>query len=232
MIRLAGALVLTIGILAAPPASAATTATGTVRLDGVRVVLRSATTQVVTVNRTHGWHARATLWVRTASGWRRGLRTTDARVGYGGLSVATRRHQGDGTTPLGTFDLMSTFGTHARRSAWSMPYRRTRAGDYWVGDNSSRYYNQLRTRAQGGFRLLPASDPEASEHLAHYRRQYEYAFVTSFNVEQVRWRGFAIFLHVNGRGATAGCVSLPRSMMRKLFHRLEPSAHPVIAIGR
>ena len=55
---------------------------------------------------------------------------------------------------------------------------------------------------------------------------------TSFNRRQVRHRGAGIFLHVNGRGATAGCVSVPRSFMRSAMARLDPARVPVIAIGR
>ena len=36
--------------------------------------------------------------------------------------------------------------------------------------------------------------------------------VTDFNIKQVRHRGAGIFLHVNGAGATAGCVSAPRRL--------------------
>lgn len=53
-----------------------------------------------------------------------------------------------------------------------------------------------------------------------------------YNQQQVRHRGAGIFLHVNGRGATAGCVSAPRWMLRRLLHRLDPARVPVIAIGR
>ena len=52
----------------------------TVRLDGVRVTLPPNGTQFVTVNHTHGYHARATLWLFRHGHWRRVLRTTHARI--------------------------------------------------------------------------------------------------------------------------------------------------------
>jgi L,D-peptidoglycan transpeptidase YkuD (ErfK/YbiS/YcfS/YnhG family) len=55
---------------------------------------------------------------------------------------------------------------------------------------------------------------------------------TSFNAGQVRHRGGAIFLHVNGSGATAGCVSAPRWFMVRVMNRLDHDRVPVIAIGR
>ncbi|WP_129307230.1 hypothetical protein [Streptomyces sp. L2] len=44
-------------------------------------------------------------------------------------------------------------------------------------------------------------------------------------------RGAGIFLHVNGSGATAGCVSVPRATMGRIMGWITPSAHPRIAIG-
>ncbi|GAB7005430.1 L,D-transpeptidase family protein [Nocardioides sp. AN3] len=212
--------------------TAVAAAPAAVRLDGVTVQLPPGTSQVVTANRTRGSHARVTLWALDHGRWVKRLSTRNGRIGYGGLSRPEQRHQGDGTTPMGTFDLTSAFGTHAHRAGWRMAYHRIRAGDYWVGDNASRYYNRLRNKAAGGFRWwLPQSDENASERLLHYRSQYEFAFATSFNADQVRRRGFAIFLHVNGRGATAGCVGAPRSFLLGLFRRLTPGRHPVIAIG-
>ena len=100
-------------------------------------------------------------------------------------------------------------------------------------DNASAYYNRFRNRAQGGFRWwLPTSDVDSSERLTDFRQQYEYAVVTSFNHEQVRHRGAGIFLHVDGRGATAGCVSAPRWFPRYLVRVLDPDRRPVVAIGR
>jgi L,D-peptidoglycan transpeptidase YkuD (ErfK/YbiS/YcfS/YnhG family) len=221
-------LVVLAGLAVAAPAHAGVT------LDGVRVRTTERTTQAVTVKHTRGWHARVTYWTRDPGGpWEARRQVTDGRTGYGGLVRAAYRHQGTGTTPLGTFRLPWFFGTHARSDVWSLPYRRIRPGDYWVQDNASEYYNRYRNRAQGGFRWwLPSSHPDSSERLTDFRRPYEYAIVTSFNREQVRHRGSGIFLHVNGRGATAGCVSAPRWLLRYLAHVLDPERKPVIAIGR
>jgi L,D-peptidoglycan transpeptidase YkuD (ErfK/YbiS/YcfS/YnhG family) len=211
------------------PASAA----HRIRLGGVPVDLPAGSRQVVTVNHAGGYHARVTLWRRAPGGWRRVVRAHDGRIGYGGLVAADQRKQGTGTTPLGTFRLISSFGRHPRHAAWHMPYRRIRSGDYWVEDNESAYYNRYRNKAQGGFRWwLAASNVNSSERLTDYPRQYEYSVVTSFNRRQVRYRGAGIFLHVNGSGATAGCVSAPRRFLRRTMRALRPVLHPVIAVGQ
>lgn len=204
-----------------------------VRLDGVPVHLRPGTEQVVTVNRTSGHHARVVFWARRDGRWVEQLRARDGRIGYAGLVPAGDRVQGSGKTPLGTFRLPWTFGRHQRRGSWDPSYRRVGRGDYWVLDNRSDHYNRYRNKRQGGFRWwLPASDPNASERLLDYPKQYEFSVVTSFNSRQVRHRGGAIFLHVNGGGATAGCVSAPRWFLARLMRRLDQDRVPLIAIGR
>ena len=222
-------MVLAATLLTPTPAEAA----GHVRLDGVDVRLRDGTTQVVTVNHTTGYRARVTWWVLRDGRWQQRLQATDGRIGYGGLVPGRERHQGTGTTPLGSYDLLSAFGMHRQDPAWDLRYRKVRTGDYWVEDNGSRYYNRYRNKSQGGFRWrLPTSAPNGSERLKDYPQQYEWSIVTSFNRTQVRHRGAGIFLHVNGSGATAGCVSAPRWFIRALMFRLDPDRRPVIAIAR
>jgi L,D-peptidoglycan transpeptidase YkuD (ErfK/YbiS/YcfS/YnhG family) len=234
--RLLVAALLGVGLLAptaSAPAAPAPAQADVVRLDGVRVELRAGTTQVVTVNRTRGVRARVSLWRLAADGWRRQLTTADGRTGAGGLVDGDRRQQGSGTTPAGTYGLTSTFGTHAADPRARLPHHRIRKGDHWVQDNASDHYNPLRNQRQGGFRWwLPSSHPDSSERLTDFPRQYEWSIVTDFNVEQVRHRGSGIFLHVNGRGATAGCVSAPRRFIRSLVRLLDPARVPVIGIGR
>lgn len=203
-------------------------------LDGVAVALPSGGRQVITVKHTHGTFARAVLWQLVGGAWVRQARTDSARTGYGGLVPASRRRQGTGTTPLGTYPLASSFGSGPRRVTWSLPYERFDIFDYWVEDKASPYFNQLRDRREGGFRWwLPLRNPNGSERLADFARQYSLAVVIGFNDEQpVPRRGGGIFLHVSGSGATAGCVSAPRSFLATVLARLDPAQAPVIAIGR
>lgn len=241
----AGVLALGLSLPVATPATHAATSSAPdsvravpgatkVRLDGVAVKLRPGTRQVITVNRTKGSRARVTYWGLKDGRWRAKVRTTKGRIGYGGLVKGSRREQGTGTTPLGTYPIESTFGSGKRKASWTMPYRRFDRDDYWVLDNRSTHYNQWRDRDQGGFRWwLPSSHLNASERLVDHGQQYEMAAVIGFNtVDPVRYRGGGIFLHVNGKAATAGCVGVPRWFMRKAMHRLSPGREPVIAIGR
>ena len=220
-----------------PPAATndgARTAATRAWLDGVRVALPAGTEQVVTVNHTSGSRARVSLWQRGSAGWHKLARSTSGHIGYGGLVRPRQREQGTGTTPLGTYRLLWSFGTQVAEPSWRLSHRTIGPGDYWVEDNRSAYYNRYRNKADGGFRWrLPKSSFNSSELLTDYPKQYEYAIVTSFNyAAQVHRRGAGIFLHVNGRGPTAGCVSAPRWFLRQTMATLDPDLRPVIAIGR
>lgn len=223
----AGGLLTLTGLVRPTPAQAAST----IRLDNVPVTLRTGSRAVVTVNRTTGYKARVVFWQRRGTTWTPEFLSNDGRIGYGGLVAGTQRRQGSGATPLGTYGLFSSFGTHDLQSGWALPYRKIQAGDFWVQDNGSGHYNRLRNQAQGGFRWWLTGE-NSSERLTDYGSQYEYSVVTDYNYrEQVRHRGSGIFLHVNGRGATAGCVSVPRHMMVALMPQLHPAKVPLIAIG-
>lgn len=228
------ALGLAPGVTPSPDRADASAAAARVVLDGVTVALRDDPHQVVTVKHTTGFHARLSLWQHSAGGWQLLARSGAGRIGYGGLISRWDREQGTGATPIGTFRLLSAFGTHPATPGWALPYRTIRAGDYWVEDNASAYYNRYRNKAEGGFRWwLPMSDENSSERLRSYPTQYEYAIVIGYNyAAQVRHRGAGIFLHVNGPGATAGCVSGPRWFLQRAMAALDPSRRPVIAIGR
>jgi L,D-peptidoglycan transpeptidase YkuD (ErfK/YbiS/YcfS/YnhG family) len=101
-----------------------------------------------------------------------------------------------------------------------------RERSWWCQDNDSRVYNRW-------------SEPRAkdcraaeSEHLIAYEKQYAYAMVIGFNyAKPVRGRGAGIFLHVNGSGATAGCVSVSADAMRRILKWADPGQEPHIAIG-
>ncbi len=219
-------------VLAAAVSAGPTTGT-TTTLDGIRVHLRTGTEQVVTVDHTGGYRATVTFWKLTGSGWQERFGAEDGRIGYGGLVRGARREQGTGTTPLGTYALPWAFGLAAVDDRWKLRYREVARGDFWVQDNASAHYNRYRNRADGGFRWwLPSSHEDSSERLTDFRHQYRIAVVTDFNIGQVRHRGAGIFLHVNGAGATSGCVSAPGAFMDKLMRVLDPAKVPVLAVGR
>ncbi|WP_318204493.1 L,D-transpeptidase family protein [Streptomyces sp. SCL15-4] len=164
------------------------------------------------------WDLRDGQWVPAGS--------APARFGAGGLVEGTARVQGTGTTPTGLYDLPFGFGTERAPAGTSVEYRAVTDGSWWCQDNDSRSYNRW-------VDPLPADCRAAeSEHLADYREQYAYVLVIGFNYERpVRGRGAGIFLHVNGQGATSGCVSVPRDAMERILRWAVPDRRPHIAVG-
>lgn len=206
----------------------------TKKLDGITTKVAATQRTVTIVNQTSKTNARVSFWVRTASScsFTRKFLTKTARIGYGGTVDGNKRKQGSGTTPRGTYTMTEAFGNGSAPKT-AMPYHRVKKGDYWVGDNKSRYYNSLRNKSQGGFRYkLSSSNANSSEYLPSYGGQYRYSVVINFNREpdyRKRYRGTGIFLHVKGSGATGGCVGVTKSQMKTVLAYLRPGDKITIA---
>ncbi|WP_407548783.1 hypothetical protein QOM21_06515 [Streptomyces sp. Pv4-95] len=164
-------------------------------------------------------------WQRRNGGWRK-AGSAPARFGSGGLAEGRTRVQGTSTTPTGLYDLPFAFGTAPAPAGTRTPYRRVGAGSWWCQDNASSSYNRW---VDPRPRDCAAAE---SERLAAYPVQYSRALVIGFNYRlPVRGRGAAIFLHVNGKGPTAGCVSVPAGAMARILAWVRPARNPHIAIG-
>jgi L,D-peptidoglycan transpeptidase YkuD (ErfK/YbiS/YcfS/YnhG family) len=170
----------------------------------------------------------------------------ERRIGYGGWVPAASRVQNTGTTPQGTFGLTTAFGLSADPGT-ALPYRRADADDHWVGDQRDpRTYNLFQPAASAGRTWRTGQ----AERLAAYPTQYQYAVVIDFNrpaASTVAWQavqkqfvtsrpvnvrlGSAIFLHVNGAGSTAGCVSIARADMVRVLTWLDPARRPRIVMA-
>ena len=201
--------------------------------------------QVVVVT-TASWttsYAKLQTWQQAKDGtWEQIVSPIAARVGWNGVRRAANRKQSTGTTPAGTFDLLRGFGL-VRPSGVDLPYRRVDKNDWWPYDPTDpKTYNVLHPH-----RVQHAKwRPEWAERLKSYSTQYRYAVVIDYNLpSDITWRrgervatnkadtsaGGGIFLHVNGTGATAGCVSIARDQMRQVLKWLDPDLDPVIVVG-
>ncbi|MFD5542330.1 L,D-transpeptidase [Streptomyces sp. NPDC127079] len=164
------------------------------------------------------WERRGGAWVKEGS--------AAARFGANGLVEGAARKQGTNTTPTGLYDLPFGFGLRAAPTGTSVVYRRVSADSWWCQDDDSASYNRWVEPLPGDCRATE------SERLSSYPTQYAYALVIGFNYRKpVRGRGAGIFLHVNGAGATAGCVSVPRDAMRRILQWVDPRKGPHIAVG-
>ncbi|MGW4021801.1 L,D-transpeptidase family protein [Streptomyces sp. NPDC005009] len=166
-----------------------------------------------------------TWWDREDGRWV-AAGSAPARFGARGLAEGTDRRQGTNTTPTGLYGMPYAFGIEAAPRGTAYTYRPVRRNSWWCQDDDSRSYNRWTEPRAADCRAAEA------EHLIGYRAQYAHALVVGFNYHRpVRGRGAGIFLHVNGPGATAGCVSVPRAAMRKILRWADPARGPHIAIG-
>lgn len=185
---------------------------------GTQLIVARAPSTSSTSGTLSWWDLRGGRWVRAGS--------APARFGANGLVEGAARRQGTNTTPTGLYELPFAFGVKAAPRGTRMPYRAVRQDSWWCQDNGSRAYNRWSEP------LAPDCRATEAEHLVSYRTQYAYALVVGFNYRApVRGRGAGIFLHVNGRGATAGCVSVPEEAMQKILRWAVPSKKPHIAVG-
>ncbi|MFF1543162.1 L,D-transpeptidase [Streptomyces sp. NPDC058291] len=164
------------------------------------------------------WDLHGGRWVRAGS--------APARFGANGLVEGAARRQGTNTTPTGLYGLPFAFGLLPAPSGTRYPYRPVRQSSWWCQDLASAAYNRWTEPRPADCRAAE------SEHLVTYRTQYAHALVIGFNYARpVRGRGAGIFLHVDGRGATAGCVSAPADALRRILAWARPGGRPHIAIG-
>ncbi|MFI1450340.1 L,D-transpeptidase [Streptomyces virginiae] len=185
---------------------------------GSQLITAVAPTSGSTTGRVIWWERWAGRWHRSGS--------APARFGANGLTEGATRTQGTNTTPAGLYALPYSFGIRRAPSGTDLVHRQVNRDSWWCQDNASAHYNRW-------VEPLPADcAPGEAEHLVTYEKQYAHALVIAFNYDRpVRGRGAGIFLHVNGKGATAGCVSVPESAMRAILRWADPRRRPHIAIG-
>jgi len=150
-----------------------------------------------------------------------------ARVGRSG--VKRDRREGDGTTPIGEVEIVGAFGSMGSPRV-KLPYERVRRGDCWISEAADAAYNTLVRRAD-------CKTPNEDLYRIALAGPYEYALTTSYNTSPiVPGKGSAIFIHVHSRDAagrtkpTSGCVSVARSVMKRLFVMLDPAKNPTMVV--
>jgi L,D-peptidoglycan transpeptidase YkuD (ErfK/YbiS/YcfS/YnhG family) len=183
-------------------------------------------TQLITVQ-VAAWgrrDARLDLWSKRPDGHWLNVGTTSARLGARGMVPGQYRRQDTYTTPSGRYTVTPAFG-RVSSSGYKIPYRLITSRSYWCLDNESRYYNRWVEQYP-----MTICRPSRSERLISYP-EYRRALVIGYNLNQVRYKGGAIFLHDHGSGYTAGCVSVDRATMDKISLWLSSAGRPSIVLG-
>ena len=136
-----------------------------------------ATTQLITVSAPRLRTTSATLRVRRRAGdcWQQVFGPYTARVGWNGLRV--NRREGDGTTPIGTFPILSRMYGNAPDPGVTFRYTRLRCGDWWVEDPRSPAYNTFQRVDCGVKPPFKVTTPDMSKSV----RAYSYLAVIGYN---------------------------------------------------
>ena len=237
MTRLLLALLLVSGLAIGVPAAAAI---NTRIPTATRFIPNPATLQAIVVKNTT-WtssYVSVETWRRASasSAWQL-VHAAPGRVGRNGIGL--HWHEGDGTTPAGGFRIEWGFGTGPNPNRRGMTWHRFDSNDWSAEDSlDAPTYNTYQASRPATARWRTSH----AEHLWDFRALYRYAWVIEFNRPRYRTRpaseprpdlsaGSGIFLHVQGRGATAGCVAVPQARARSISRWLDPAKRPVIVIG-
>jgi L,D-peptidoglycan transpeptidase YkuD (ErfK/YbiS/YcfS/YnhG family) len=156
---------------------------------------------------------KVTECTRTRHGWRKGA-SVSGRAGYNGFARPGRKREGDGKSPTGSYPMRSAFGMADPGTA--LPYRVLRAhGDCWGSTPGKSHYNAYYS---GHCRR---GDEDLSAEMR--RGPYRQAVVIGYNLPRpTSGLGSAIFFHVGGVTATAGCISINESTLRAIMRTLVP----------
>jgi L,D-peptidoglycan transpeptidase YkuD (ErfK/YbiS/YcfS/YnhG family) len=193
--------------------------------------------------------ATAYAWQVTAAGrWAQPWPADRARTGYGGWVRAADRRVGDGATAAGTYGLTQAYGLAADPGT-AIAYTQVGGGAYRSGDAGDPRTWNMHQPVASATRSWRVSE-DTSERYADYPTQYQHLvnidvytppsstiFHDASHDETVTsqptgvGKGFALYLHMDGAGDTAGCVSLPSAQLTRAMRWLSPSRHPMIVMG-
>lgn len=147
----------------------------------------------------------------------------------GSNGIMHGRMRNTNTSPAGLWPLGLAFGNSEKPEGLKMPWRDITPNTDWVCDENSVYFNTWQEQDDPAILDTWSNDVE---HLEDYPNAYAYACVIRFNTAPytIPKRGCAIFFHCS-KGATGGCIGLPKSDMVNTLLWLDPNQNPYILIS-
>jgi D-alanyl-D-alanine dipeptidase len=134
------------------------------------------------------------------------------------------KHEGDGKSPAGIFQLGAVFSYHDLEKL-HMPFVRVDTTDLCVDDENSAYYNTL-IRSDSA-----KHDYKSFEYMKRRDSLYEYGVWVLYNsLPVIPGNGSCIFIHVwrDENSPTAGCTAMSRENILKLIYRLDKKKNPLL----
>lgn len=147
---------------------------------------------------------------------------------YGKNGGTADKKEGDGKTPLGVYQFTMAFGLKDDPGS-VLPYHKITAGDYWVDDSASPYYNKLVNTEETAKNWNSAEDMSAAAPF------YNYGLVLDYNTDCVPGLGSAIFMHCTQSEAdtgSAGCVRIPEELMKQVVQSVDDKSKIIIVSDR
>ncbi|WP_068311204.1 L,D-transpeptidase family protein [Polycladidibacter hongkongensis] len=142
-------------------------------------------------------------------------------LGKGGLSHSKR--EGDGTTPIGHYELLTGFyrADRERKPQSGLPFQALSPSDGWCDSPRHAHYNR------------PVRLPFARSHEVMWRDDCLYDIGVVLNHNQtpcVRGAGSAVFFHIarEGFAPTEGCIAVSKPDMRQILQSVRAGAVMVV----
>jgi len=160
---------------------------------------------------------------REGYGWGRGLHGGKAPEGRPGPI----KHEGDGRSPAGVFNIGTAYGYEAARKNVSLPYVQATPELRCVDDPKSRHYNRIVSIKK----TVP--DWQSAEYMHREDELYSIAIVVEHNTQRTEpGAGSCIFIHV-WRGPDSGmtgCTAMPMDTLETFASWLQPNAAVLVAL--
>lgn len=146
-------------------------------------------------------------------------------VGRKGFAAFGKKVEGDKKSPTGLYTITHYFSKFPKFEA-NLEKIKVTSKTIWVDDPKDKMYNKYCEQNE--------VSPKQGEKLIRNDGQYDYVMVINYNTEKpVPGKGSAIFFHVWTRlgGGTAGCVSVEKQHILKIFKWVDAAKHPMILMG-
>ncbi|MGI8639815.1 MAG: L,D-transpeptidase family protein [Pyrinomonadaceae bacterium] len=136
------------------------------------------------------------------------------------------KHEGDGKSPAGIFNLTSAFGSNVKPDFVKLPFTELIESTECVDDIKSASYNQIVDRNKiGNF------DWKSSEKMLAVGKLYDLGVFVAYNSNPIKkGNGSCIFLHIwqSENSGTSGCTAMKREDIESTLRWLEAKKNPVL----
>jgi L,D-peptidoglycan transpeptidase YkuD (ErfK/YbiS/YcfS/YnhG family) len=136
------------------------------------------------------------------------------------------KHEGDGKSPAGIFDLTSAFGSSAKPDFVKLPFTQLVESTECVDDTKSGHYNTIVDKYQVG-----NYDWKSSEKMLEVGTAYDLGIFVAHNTYPVaKENGSCIFLHIwkNADTGTAGCTAMTRENIENILRWIRADKNPML----